>query len=51
MKKINLNYRPSDLGNVYPKRTSGRASFVNKIRIFLFFYIFIVYFYGNCKTF
>ena len=37
MKKINLNYRPSDLGNVYPKSTSGRApgtSFGNKIRIF-----------------
>ena len=42
MKKINLNYRPSDLGNVCPKRTSacldgkhhGRPSFGNKIKIF-----------------
>ena len=32
--KINLNYRSSDLGKVCPKRTSGRASFENKIRRF-----------------
>ena len=32
--QINLNYRPSDLGIVCPKRTSGRASFENKIRSF-----------------
>ena len=37
MKKRNLNYRQSDLGNFCPKRTSGRApglSFGNKIIIF-----------------
>ena len=35
--KINLNDRPSYLGNVLPKRKSGRepgTSFGNKIRIF-----------------
>ena len=34
MKKINVNYHSSDLGNVCPKRTSYRAFFGNKIRIF-----------------
>ena len=34
MKKINLKYLPSDLGNVSPKRISGRVPFGNKKRRF-----------------
>ena len=53
--QINLNYRPSDIGNVYPKCTSGRTSFGNKIRrltdntYIYIIYIIIYYIYTKLR--